>query len=80
MFPNAFYDEVAAHKQAMVRSDYLNSENSEEGLLTSVRGIGYEGLEAYCSGTEECIVQNVELHAAPGFDSMTGVGSPGSDS
>ena len=75
--PGAFYDELAAGKRAMVRNDYLNSESAEAGLLTSVRGIGYEGLEAYCSGTEECIVQNVALHATPGFDSMTGVGSPG---
>ena len=75
--PGAFYDVLAAGKRAMVRNDYLNSESAEAGLLTSVRGIGYEGLEAYCSGTEECVVQNVALHATPGFDSMTGVGSPG---
>jgi subtilase family serine protease len=72
----SIYDELAAGKQAIERNDYLLPAASEYPY-TTVRVLGYEGLEEYCSGTEECEVQNVELHATPGFDSMTGIGSPG---
>jgi len=73
---NAIYDVLAAGKQAVERNDYLAPE-AEEGVYTTARVLGYEGPEEYCSGTEECETQNVELHATPGFDSMTGIGSPG---
>jgi subtilase family serine protease len=72
----SIYDVLAAGKQAIERNDYLLPAASEYPY-TTVRVLGYEGLEEYCSGTEECEVQNVELHATPGFDSMTGIGSPG---
>lgn len=77
LFPGALNDIVSSGKQAMARNDYLDEENSEYGIYTTLRGIGFEGLESYCSGTEECETQNVELKAFPGFDSMTGVGAPG---
>ena len=70
------YDVLAAGKQAIERNDYLVPE-AELFPYTTTRVLGYEGLEEYCSGTEECETQNVELHATPGFDSMTGIGSPG---
>ncbi len=70
------YDVLAAGKQAIERNDYLAPE-AELFPYTTVRVLGYEGLEQYCSGTEECETQSVELHATPGFDSMTGIGSPG---
>jgi subtilase family serine protease len=72
----SIYDVLPAGKQAIERNDYLEPA-SEEFVYTTVRVLGYEGPEEYCSGTEECEVQNVELHATPGFDSMTGIGSPG---
>ncbi len=71
------YDVVSGGKQAQVRLDYVNGINAAEGYLTSVRVITYEGLEEYCSGTGQCTVQNVALVTAPGYDSMTGIGSPG---
>jgi hypothetical protein len=74
--PGAINDVVAAGKQAVERSDYLEPA-AELYPYTTVRVLGYEGPEEYCSGTEECVTQNVILHATPGFDSMTGVGSPG---
>lgn len=72
----AFVDIVPGGKQALVRNDYLNGINAKEGLLTSVRTLDYEGRETFCSGTGNCTHQKVALNTAPGFDSMTGLGSP----
>jgi subtilase family serine protease len=82
---SAFYDILPAGKQAVVRNDYLNEENAEEGVLTTARILGMEGAtEFFCEKeneeTGECeeLKEATEsLSAAPGFDSMTGIGSPG---
>jgi hypothetical protein len=42
-----------------------------------VRVLDFEGREVFCSGTGNCTRQRVALKTAPGFDSMTGLGSPG---
>jgi subtilase family serine protease len=82
----AFYDILPAGQQAVARNDYLNEENAEAGVLTTARILGMEGAtEYYCplpnEATGECEVEIEEkpesLSAAPGFDSMTGIGSPG---
>jgi hypothetical protein len=81
----AFYDVLPAGKQAVVRNDYLNSENAEAGILTTARILGLEGAtEYFCQPNEEtgeCEGEIKEapesLSTAPGFDSMTGIGSPG---
>jgi subtilase family serine protease len=75
----AFYDVVPAAPQALARVDYLNGLNAEEGTLTSVRVLDYEGEEAYCEeeGETSCPEQPVSISTAPGFDSMTGIGTPG---
>jgi subtilase family serine protease len=82
----AFYDILPAGQQAVARNDYLNEENAEGGILTSARILGMEGAtEYFCKQvneeTGECEVEIEEatesLSAAPGFDSMTGIGSPG---
>jgi subtilase family serine protease len=82
----AFYDVLPAGKQAVARNDYLNQENAEAGILTTARVLGMEGAtEYFCpqanEETGECEVEVEEapesLSAAPGFDSMTGIGSPG---
>ncbi|MBS1843464.1 MAG: S8/S53 family peptidase [Actinobacteria bacterium] len=82
----AFYDVLPAGNQAVVRNDYLNGENAEEGVLTSARVLGLEGAtEYFCerpnAETGECEVAEEaaqeSLSAAPGYDSMTGIGSPG---
>ncbi|HEX3520393.1 MAG TPA: S53 family peptidase [Solirubrobacteraceae bacterium] len=77
--PGAFYDVVPVGKQALVRNDYLDEVNAKEGVLTSVRTLDYEGREVFCSGTGNCTTQKVALKTAPGFDSMTGIGSPGNE-
>jgi subtilase family serine protease len=82
----AFYDILPAGNQAVARNDYLNEENAEAGILTTARILGMEGAtEYFCpqanEETGECEVELEEatesLSAAPGFDSMTGIGSPG---
>lgn len=82
----AFYDILPSGKQAVVRNDYLNSEDASGGVLTTARVLGIEGAtEFFCpqenAETGECEVELEEapesLSAAPGFDSMTGIGSPG---
>ena len=82
----AFLDILPAGRQAVVRNDYLNGENAAAGILTTARILGLEGAtEYFCpqanEETGECEVELEEaaesLSAAPGFDSMTGIGSPG---
>jgi subtilase family serine protease len=82
----AFFDVLPAGKQAVIRNDFLNEENAEAGILTTARILGLEGAtEFFCpkenEETGECEVELEEapesLSAAPGFDSMTGIGSPG---
>jgi subtilase family serine protease len=82
----AFYDILPAGAQAVARNDYLNEENAEGGILTSARILGMEGAtEYFCPAEneetgecEEAIEEATEsLSAAPGYDSMTGIGSPG---
>ncbi len=84
--PQAFYDILPAGKQAVARNDYLNEENASAGVLTTARILGIEGAtEYFCpqvnEETGECEAEVEEatesLSAAPGFDSMTGIGSPG---
>jgi subtilase family serine protease len=75
----AFYDILPpTHKQAFAIDNFVNEANSEEGLFTTIRTLGYEGKEAHCEpegGT--CVEHKLTLHAAKGYDSMTGIGSPG---
>ena len=80
------YDILPAGNQAVVRNDYVNGENAEEGILTSARILGLEGAtEYFCpepneetGECEEAIEEAPEsLSTAPGFDSMTGIGTPG---
>jgi subtilase family serine protease len=72
----AFYDVLPAGKQALVRNDYLDGVDANEGTITSARSLGYEGREVFCSGTGNCTRQKTAINAAPGFDSMTGLGAP----
>lgn len=74
----AFYDVVPGPKQALVRNDYLDGVDAEEGTITSVRTLDYQGREIFCSGTGNCTKQKVALETTPGFDSMTGIGTPAS--
>ena len=72
----AFYDVLPAGKQALVRNDYLDGIDANEGTITSARVLGYEGREVFCSGSGNCTRQKTAINAAPGFDSITGLGAP----
>jgi len=75
--PNAYYDVVPAGLQANARVDYLDGVDAAEGTIISARTLDYQGREEFCSGTENCTRQNVAISTAAGFDSMTGIGTPG---
>ncbi len=72
----AYFDVLPGGKQANVRNDFLDEVDAKEGILTTARVLGYEGRETFCSATGNCTHQKVALGAAPGFDSMTGLGTP----
>ena len=73
----AIYDVGPAGKQDMARSDYVNSLDASQGYLYTARIIDYEGQEQYCTASGQCTTRNVALNTAPGYDNMTGIGSPG---
>src|SRR5580698_4836478 len=78
--PSAYNDIVPpANPDAtsVVRVDYANTADATDGYLVSLRAIGYAGPETYCDGTDNCATRPVTLTAAPGFDSLTGLGSIG---
>jgi subtilase family serine protease len=73
---SAYFDVVPGGLQALVRVDFLDEVDANEGTITSVRTLEYEGKEVFCSGSGNCTHQKVALNTAPGFDSMTGLGTP----
>jgi subtilase family serine protease len=78
--PAAFYDVVAPKNPlaaAVIRVDFANEINPVAGYIVTLRTLNYEGQETYCDGTGNCATRDVTLSTAPGFDSMTGLGSVG---
>jgi subtilase family serine protease len=78
--PGAYNDIVppaSPRSAALIRVDYANTVDSSDGYVASLRIINYAGPETYCDGTGNCATRNVTLTTAPGFDGMTGLGSPG---
>jgi len=79
--PSAFNDIVEQSNPdstAVIRVDYANTVDNSEGYIVSLRVVTYEGVETYCDGTDNCASRDVTLSTAPGYDSMTGLGSVGS--
>jgi subtilase family serine protease len=60
-----------------IRVNYVNSVDATDGYNIILRDFDYEGPETNCNGAGNCETRNVTLNTAPGFDSMTGLGSPG---
>jgi subtilase family serine protease len=56
------HDVLPSTGLGVVRVDYANGENATDGLLTSLRLLGYD--------------QVLTIHARPGYDDVTGLGSP----
>jgi subtilase family serine protease len=73
----ALYDILPAGKQDQSRADFANSIDDTQGFLYSTRIIDYEGPQQFCNAGGECKQRDLSLHAAPGYDNMTGLGSPG---
>jgi hypothetical protein len=64
-------------KQDMARADFANSVDASLGFLYTTRIIDYQGQEQFCNDDGLCATRDVALSTAPGFDGMTGLGSPG---
>ncbi len=80
-YGTTFYDVTPQPLQAIVRRDYVDGVDANEGIITSVRTLEYEGKVKYCPAEPagaKCTSEKVSLSTAPGFDSMTGIGTPGS--
>ncbi len=78
--PGAFNDiQAVTHPNlnGVIRVDFVNSVDATGGFNISIRAIGYAGPETYCDGTGNCATRPVTITAAPGFDGLTGLGSPG---
>ena len=78
--PTAFQDIVppfSPNATSVVRVDFANTVDNSAGYLVSLRAIGYAGPETYCDGTGNCATRPVTLTAGSGFDSLTGMGTPG---
>ena len=63
---------------AVIRVDFANTVNKQDGYVVSLRAIDYQGVETYCDGTGNCASRLVEVNTATGFDGMTGIGTVGS--
>jgi subtilase family serine protease len=61
----------------VIRVNYDDSTDATDGYDVFVRAIGYAGPETWCDATGNCATRPVTLTAAPGFDSLTGLGSVG---
>jgi subtilase family serine protease len=74
---SALYDILPAGKQDQSRADFVNGIDAAQGFLYSTRIIDYEGQEQFCTASGVCTTREVALNTAPGYDNMTGLGSPG---
>jgi subtilase family serine protease len=78
--PTAFQDIVppfSPNATSVIRVDFANTVDNSDGYNVSLRAIGYAGPETYCDGTGNCATRPVTLTAGSGFDSLTGLGTPG---
>ena len=74
----AIDDILPGGKQGMFRRDFANVEvPNAKGFVSQFREITYEGVITYCDETGNCATRPNTLSTAPGYDSMTGLGSIG---
>jgi len=62
------------------RVDYAGAQGlglAPSGFVSSFRELYYNGPERYCDATGNCATRPQTLSAASGYDSLTGLGSPG---
>jgi subtilase family serine protease len=74
----AISDILPGGKQAQLRVDHADAVvPGAKGFAQSFRELTYEGAITYCDGTGNCATRPNTLTTAPGYDSMTGLGSAG---
>jgi subtilase family serine protease len=75
---SAIDDIVPGGKQGMFRRDLASTYvPGAKGFISQFREVTYEGVITYCDGTGNCATRPNTLSTAPGYDSMTGLGSIG---
>ncbi len=76
--PGAIDDILPGGKQGMYRVDQASTYvPGARGFIQQFRELTYEGVITYCDGTGNCATRPNTLSTAPGYDSMTGLGSIG---
>jgi subtilase family serine protease len=75
---SAIDDILPGGKQGMFRRDLASTYvPGTKGFVSQFREVTYEGVITYCDGTGNCATRPNTLSTAPGYDSMTGLGSIG---
>jgi subtilase family serine protease len=75
---SAIDDILPGGKQGMFRNDLASTYvPGAKGLISQFREVTYEGVITYCDETGNCATRPNTLSTAPGYDSMTGLGSIG---
>jgi subtilase family serine protease len=75
---SAIDDILPGGKQGMFRNDLASTYvPGAKGLISQFREVTYEGVITYCDATGNCATRPNTLSTAPGYDSMTGLGSIG---
>jgi len=76
----AIQDIVSGGLQADFRTDHADSYiPGASGVVVSFREFAYTGLVSYCDETGNCESRPMTQTVAPGYDSLTGLGSIGPD-
>ncbi len=75
---SAIDDILPGGKQGMYRVDQASTYvPGAKGFIQQFREVTYEGVITYCDATGNCASRPNTLSTAPGYDSMTGLGSIG---
>ena len=74
----AISDVLPGGKQGQLRVDHAVFITGGKGSITSFRELTYEGPITFCDGAGNCATRDNTLSTAKGYDSMTGLGAPGS--
>jgi subtilase family serine protease len=80
--PSTIYDVLPQAKQGNFRNDYAGATGlglPTTGFASSFRELYYRGPETYCDATGNCASRQEPLTTTKGYDSLTGIGSPGAN-
>ncbi len=81
--PASIYDVVPEPtKEALYRQDYAGALGlglPTTGVASEVHELYYRGTEEYCDADNSCSYKQEPLVTAKGYDSLTGLGSPGTN-